>query len=218
MLALVAAFWLGQQDKGAAGSEASAAGPEATTTTAAAPSPEAAPSTAAPPTSRTPASGSTAATEKPKAPADPCVQARADWAAISETQDLSVLRGFLAGAPKSCTTQRVPAQARLDALQAQADAAKRVLWKGVPEFDGVWVLDASGPTGGCGNFPWTHAPNGNYIRRIYGNGDHRDMRIESTTPPTLRVRENNQGRAIIEGERMRINDKDGKLDCYLKRQ
>jgi hypothetical protein len=161
-----------------------------------------------------------ASTTKPASTpaADQCVKARADWAKLSASNDISELQSFLSGAPKSCTTQRTQAQARLDTLQAAETERKRVVWNGVPEFDGVWVLDTSVTNADCGNFPWTHKPQGQYIRRIYGNGDHRDLRVESISPPALHVRENNKGRAVIEGQRMRIEDKDGKLDCYLKRQ
>lgn len=178
------------------------------------------PTTASQPTPPKPAT-----TPKPTSPkppfvpaADPCTKARTEWTQISMTQDTAALRSYISGLPSACSTQKTQAQARLDSLQAAANDAKRKLWFGVPEFDGVWVLDASSPNAGCGNFPWRYSPNGQYIRRIYGNGDTRDMRVESTSPPALHVRENNKGRAVIEGQRMRIEDKDGKLDCYLKRQ
>ena len=91
-------------------------------------------------------------------------------------------------------------------------------WNGVPDFDGVWVLDASVPNAGCGNFPWRYSPNGQLIRRVYPNGSYRDLKVIATSPPTLRVDQNNKGAAIIEGHRQKIINQDGKLDCYLVRQ
>jgi hypothetical protein len=77
--------------------------------------------------------GSTAATpvsaEKPKpktgsTPAssqgDACVQARADWTQISNSQDLAVLQAFVGDLPKACNTQRAQAQARINTLQSAA--------------------------------------------------------------------------------------------------
>lgn len=173
----------------------------------------------APTTTAAPKPKPAAPAAPPPPPVDPCVQARADWASISSTNDAAVLNSFMSATPGACETQRALAMARLDTLKAQSDEAKRAQWLGVPQFDGEWVLDTGAPNAGCGNFPWRHARNGDYIRRIYGNGDFRDMRVAATSPPTIRVRENNRGRAVIEADgRMRIEDKDGNLDCYLKRQ
>jgi hypothetical protein len=171
------------------------------------------------------ATTTTASATKPKAetpsapPPDPCARAKTEWAKISATDDMSVLSSFISGAAKSCATQRNQAQARLDTLQAAENDRKRTAWNGVPEFDGSWVLDTSVPNVSCGNFPWRHQPNGARIRRIYGNNDYRDMKVLGASPPTIGVLENNKGRAIVEADgRMRIENKDGYLDCYLKRQ
>ena len=172
------------------------------------------------PTAPKPATTPKPTPPKPPTPAaiDQCVKARNDWTQISMTQDMKALRTYISGLPSACSTQKTQAQARLDSLQAAANEVKRQQWYGVPDFDGVWVLDTSSPNAGCGNFPWRHSPNGQYIRRIYGNGDTRDMRVESTSPQAIHVLENNKGRAVIEGQRMRVEDKNGRLDCYLKRQ
>ncbi len=153
----------------------------------------------------------------PRPPADPCLQARADWNQLAQSLDTAVLRTYLSTLPQACTTQRALAEARIASLQSAVEAQKRTQWNGVPEFDGVWVLDP-GTGNGCGNLPWRHAPNNAFIRRIYADGSTRDMKVLSTSPPTLGVRENNKGRAVIEGERMRVDNADGKLACYLKRQ
>lgn len=53
----------------------------------------------------------------PPAPAaDPCVQARADWAAIEQSPDIAVLQAFLQSAPQTCAVQRAQAQSRIAAV------------------------------------------------------------------------------------------------------
>ncbi|MEP7210735.1 MAG: hypothetical protein ABI740_07850 [Alphaproteobacteria bacterium] len=157
----------------------------------------------------------------PPGPSDPCRQARADWAQISATTDAGLLHTFLAGAPAVCTVQRAQAQTSLNGLQSAASDEKRKLWNGVPDFDGVWVLEPGTNTNngkGCGNLPWRYAPNGALIRRLYPNNTFRDMKVLNTNPPALGVVQSNKGGAVIEGQRMRIIDADGKTACYLKRQ
>lgn len=56
------------------------------------------------------------------APADPCVQARADWTAIATSSDLNVLRAFRNTAPAACAVQRAQADARISELQRAASA------------------------------------------------------------------------------------------------
>lgn len=152
------------------------------------------------------------------APVDPCIQTRADWGTTRDNKDVGVLRAFLAHAPAACVVQRAQAQAVIDRLLSIEYDAKRVKWNGVPEFDGEWVLQPGAPAGGCGNLPWRYEPRGQLIRRVYPNGGYRDMKVIATSPPTLRVDQNNRGAAIIEGQRQKIINQDGKLDCYLVRR
>ncbi len=61
------------------------------------------------------------------APADPCVQARADWAAIATSSDLGVLRAFRNAAPAACAVQRAQADARIAEVQRAAPQPRSAL-------------------------------------------------------------------------------------------
>ncbi|MDX2234512.1 MAG: hypothetical protein NW200_08440 [Hyphomonadaceae bacterium] len=127
------------------------------------------------------------------APADPCVQARADWGYISNTTDIALLRTYMDNAPGACAIQRAQAQARIRQLEGEQSAAqrraseeqsRRAAWNGVPGFDGVWV-DVSG---GCRKFPWRFVPNGELID-LQSSGPNwvyeYSSKVTSTNPPTL---------------------------------
>lgn len=53
------------------------------------------------------------------APADPCVQARADWREVHGSTNLTLLRRYRDGLPAACDLQRAQADARIADLQAQ---------------------------------------------------------------------------------------------------
>jgi hypothetical protein len=63
-------------------------------------------------------------TPKRTGSADACVQARADWAEIRNSEDIAVLRVFKEAAPASCATQRAQAQARMDELNVKAQRSR----------------------------------------------------------------------------------------------
>lgn len=160
---------------------------------------------------------------QPAKPADPCIQARADWNEIRTSSTTSVLRAFIEATPSACAVQRAQAEARIaevedarrTAAATQANAAanqKRAQWNGVPEFDGRWVK-ASGS--GCGAFPWSFQPAGKGLTLNYAGGTS-DYEVVSTTPP--KIRKENGFAVTVDGDGLRAEKADGSFACSIRRE
>lgn len=61
----------------------------------------------------------------PVAPADPCIQARADWREVERSTNVAVLRAYRAAVPAACAVQRSLADARIAELSARPVEAAR---------------------------------------------------------------------------------------------
>jgi hypothetical protein len=62
-------------------------------------------------------------TPTPPRPADPCVQARADWDTLRDTTDVEMLHAYAASIPVSCSVQRVQVERLIAALTSSPSTA-----------------------------------------------------------------------------------------------
>ena len=176
--------------------------------------------TRCPPPPRTETKKAVPTTQTP----DRCLQARADWAGIQNSTDITVLRAFRDSAPAACAVQRAQAQSRIETLEAEARRlaearlqaeAKRRLWNGVPQFEGTWVV-ASGT--GCIGSPFSFRPNGSKIQVLSSDGSvNYENQVENTNPPTL-VGPSGHRLVIQSDGTIRDSGGDGGFHCYLRRQ
>ena len=152
-------------------------------------------------------------------PADACVQSRADWGALAQSNDVKLITEFRDAAPETCTIQRALAQSRIDELTA-ANSANSNAAAQVAQIDrafaGSWAASPAG-AGACGRLPWRFERQGANFQRIDAGGDKDLFVVAGDNPPTLRFAETGL-KIVAEGGQLKVLPADGGETCLLVRQ
>jgi hypothetical protein len=152
------------------------------------------------------------------APADPCAQARGDWASLAASTDVALLQAFLASTPADCPIQRGLAEAKLKEIEAAAAEKNKPVFAAAAvakAFAGAWVA-VPGEGGECAMLPWRFERTDAGYDRISSGGDREPFTVASAAPPTLR--HSGGLRIMVRGDRMDVVPGDNRAPCKLQRQ
>lgn len=151
--------------------------------------------------------------------ADPCVQARADWEALAQSNDVALITAYRENAPETCTVQRSLAQSRIDGLNAAQTASTNAESDSAEvdrAFAGSWVA-VDGRGGPCGRLPWRFERDGAGFTRFDVGGDKDSFALVRTAAPTLLYTETGM-RIVAAAGQLKVIPADGGEPCLLRRQ